>query len=328
MSNLILQILCATCLAADNGQSDLKLWYDSPATEWTQALPIGNGRIGAMVFGGTAEDRYQLNEDTLWCGGPHDYAHDGAAQYLPQIRQLLFESKQNEAQQLAMEHFMSVPLGQMPYQPFGDLVLTFPGHEKAEAYRRELDLDTATTTTTYRVNGVTYTRQAIASWPDQVIIVRIGCDHPGAINFTATLTSPNQDVQTQACDGDTLAIFGRARDYKARGDYGIIPGVVRFEGRCRVLVNGGKVSADDRQITVANAGAATLILALATSVKNYNDISADPAAACIATLKKVAGKPPRRVRMRTWPITRRCSDEWPSTWDLRRSPICPPISGC
>ncbi|MGE5294857.1 MAG: glycosyl hydrolase family 95 catalytic domain-containing protein, partial [Solirubrobacterales bacterium] len=296
MSNLILQILCATCLAAGNGQSDLKLWYDSPATEWTQALPIGNGRLGAMVFGGTAEDRYQLNEGTLWAGGPRDYAHDGAAQYLPQIRQLLFEGKQRQAEQLAMEQFMSIPLGQMPYQPFGDLKLTFPGHEKAEGYRRELDLDTAIATTTYRVNGVTYIRQAIASWPDQVIIVRIGCDHPGAISFTATLTSPNQDVQTQACDKDTLAIRGRACDFKVRGDFGIVPGEVRFEGRCKVLVNGGKATVDDKQITVEKAGAATLVMALATSVKSYNDISADPGAACAATLKKIAGKPLHRVR--------------------------------
>jgi hypothetical protein len=89
-----------------------------------------------MVFGGTAEDRYQLNEDSLWCGKPHDYAHEGAAQYLSQIRRLLFDGKQKEAEDLAMEHFMSVPLGQMPYQPFGDLRLTFPGHDKVEDYRR------------------------------------------------------------------------------------------------------------------------------------------------------------------------------------------------
>ena len=169
-----------------------------------------------MVFGGTAEDRYQLNEDTLWSGQPHDYAHDGAAQYLPQIRQLLFEGKQKEAEQLAMEHFMSVPLGQMPYQPFGDLKLTFPGHEQVENYRRELDLDTAIATTTYRVNGVTYTRQAFASYPDQVIIIRLQASARRALSFTAALTSPNQDVQTQAVAGDILAIRGRARDYKAR----------------------------------------------------------------------------------------------------------------
>ncbi|NLH41750.1 MAG: glycoside hydrolase family 95 protein [Planctomycetes bacterium] len=295
MSNLIAQILCVTCLTAGNGQSDLRLWYDAPATQWTEALPIGNGRIGAMVFGGAAEDRYQLNEDSLWCGGPRDYAHEGAAQYLAQIRQLLFDGKQKEAQDLAGEHFMSVPLGQMPYQPFGDLILTFPGHEKAEGYRRALDLDTAIATTTYRVDGVTYTRQAIASWPDQVIVVRIGCSRPGAIRFAATWTSPNQDIQIQACEANTLAIRGRARDYKARGDFGIVPGQVRFEGRCRVETTGGKIFVGDKQIAVEGASTATLTLALATSVKSYNDITADPGAACAAVLKKAAGKTPRQI---------------------------------
>ncbi len=160
MRTLILQLACVSSLilsASTRGsaQSDLKLWYTEPAKDWTAALPLGNGRLGAMVFGGTTEDRYQLNEDSLWSGKPHDYAHDGAAQYLAQIRQLLFEGKQKEAEQLAMEHFMSVPLGQMPYQPFGDLKLTFAGHDKVDGYRRELDLDTAIATTTYKVNGVT-----------------------------------------------------------------------------------------------------------------------------------------------------------------------------
>ena len=305
-------------------QSDLKLWYDEPAKEWTAALPIGNGRLGAMVFGGTAEDRYQLNEDSLWCGKPHDYAHDGAAQYLSQIRQLLFEGKQKEAEQLAMEHFMSVPLGQMPYQPFGDLRLTFPGHDKVEDYRRELDLDTAIATTTYRVNGVTYTRQAFASYPDQVIVIRLECDQPGALGFTATLTSPNQDVQTQAVGDDTLAIRGRARDYKARGDYGVIPGAVKFEGRCRVIVRGGKATVDDKQIAVEGANAATLMLAMATSVKSYKDISADPAARCAEVLKKAGGQDAASgTRCATWPIIRRCSGECPSTWVRRLEPSLP-----
>lgn len=296
MGNVILQLMTAACLIVPNNpQPDLKLWYTEPAKEWTQALPIGNGRLGAMIFGGTAEDRYQLNEDSLWCGKPHDYTHDGAAQYLSQIRQLLFEGKQKQAEDLAMEHFMSVPLGQMPYQPFGDLRLTFPGHENVENYRRELDLDTAIATTTYRLNGVTYTRQAFASYPDQVIVIRLECDTPGALGFTATLTSPNQDVHTQAVAGDTLAIRGRARDYKARSD-SVIPGAVTFEGRCRVIVRGGKATVNDKQIAVEGANAATLILAMATSVKSYNDISADPAARCAEVLKKLADKTPRQVR--------------------------------
>ncbi|MBN1509803.1 MAG: glycoside hydrolase family 95 protein [Sedimentisphaerales bacterium] len=297
MTNMILEVMIAGCLIASDGpRSNVKLWYDTPAKAWTQALPVGNGRLGAMVFGGTGEDRLQLNEDSLWCGRPLDYAHDGAAEYLPQIRRLLLEGRQKEAEDLAMEHFMSVPLGQMPYQPFGDLRLTFPGHDKVEGYRRELDLNTAIATTSYRVNDVTYTRQVFASYPDQVIVVRVECSRPGALSFGATLTSPNQDVQTQAVAGDTLAIRGRARDYNTRGNYGVIPGTVRFEGRCRVIVNGGKATVDDRKIVVEGADAATLMLALATSVKRYNDVSADPAARCDETLRKVAGKTPQQIR--------------------------------
>jgi len=275
---------------------ELKLWYAKPAAGWTQALPVGNGRLGAMVFGGTAETRYQLNEDSLWCGGPHDYAHEGAAAYLPQIRQLLFEGKQREAEQLAMEHFMSAPLRQVPYQPFGDLRLTFPGHDEVEAYHRQLDLDTAIARTTYRVDGVTYTREAFASFPDQIVVVRLSCDQPGALSFSATLTSPNQDVQTEAIADDTLAIRGRARDFTLRGNTEAIPGKVHFEGRCRVTVNGGQATVDDEQITVKNASAATLMIAMATNVHSYKDLSADPAARCAAVLKQVATKTPRQVR--------------------------------
>jgi len=281
---------------ARDSSSDLKLWYTKPAGQWTEALPVGNGRLGAMVFGGTAEARYQLNEDSMWCGGPHDYARDGAAEYLPEIRRLLFEGKQRDAEQLAMEHFMSVPLGQVPYQPFGDLTLIFPRHEKAQNYHRQLDLDTAIATTTYRVGDVTYTRDTFVSYPDQVVVVRIEADRPGALTFTAALSSPNQDVQTEAVDGRTLAIRGRARDYKARGDYGVIRGVVKFEGRCRISTNGGEVTVADEQITVKEANAATLMMAMATSVKSHKDISADPAARCDEVLKKVAGKTPRQVR--------------------------------
>jgi alpha-L-fucosidase 2 len=301
MRDLILQLICAASLILSFGprghaQSDLKLWYTEPAREWTAALPIGNGRLGAMVFGGATEDRYQLNEDSLWSGKPHDYAHDGAAQYLSQIRQLLFEGKQKEAEQLATEHFMSVPLGQMPYQPFGDLKLTFPGHDKVEAYRRELDLDTAVATTTYRVNGTTYTRRAFASFPDQVIVIRLRCDSAGALSFTAALSSPNQDVQTQAVAADTLAIRGRARGPRGRSNRSESQDTMKFEGRCRIVVDGGKATVDDKQIAVEGANGATLILAMATSVKSYKDISADPAARCDETLKKVADKTARQMR--------------------------------
>ena len=114
------------------GAQPSRLWYDKPAKKWTEALPVGNGRIGGMVFGGLEKERVQFNECTLWLGEPHDYSHPGAAEHLPVIRQLLFEGKQKEAEALALKNFMSIPLRQMPYQPFGDVFLEFPGHERAQ----------------------------------------------------------------------------------------------------------------------------------------------------------------------------------------------------
>lgn len=125
----------------EGNDASLVLRYDEPASKWEEALPIGNGRLGAMVFGGVTEERIQFNEDTLWTGRPHDYAHEGAARHLPELRELLFQGKQREAERLAGEVFMSVPLRQKAYQPFGDVRISFPGLERVEAYRRELDLD-------------------------------------------------------------------------------------------------------------------------------------------------------------------------------------------
>ena len=280
--------------ADDGSRSDLKLWYAEPAQAWTHALPVGNGRLGAMVFGGTAEARYQLNEDSLWCGRPHDYARDGAARYLPEIRRLLLDGKQREAEQLAMEHFMSSPLRQVPYQPFGDLKLTFHGHEEVEAYHRELDLDTAIATTTYRVDGVQHATDLLAS--PKVLVVRLWCDEPGSLRFTATLTSPNEDVRTRKVDDRTLAISGRARDFKMQGAETPIPGAVRFEGRCQIRIRGGQATVDDKQIRVEGANAATLILAMATNVRTYKDLSADPGQRCDEVLRKAAEKTPRQLR--------------------------------
>ena len=126
---------------------DLTLRYDDDADEWVEALPIGNGRLGAMVFGRTATERVQFNEDTVWAGEPHDYAHEGAAAHLPEIRRLLREGRQREAEELALREFMSVPLGQMPYQPVGDLWLGF-GHDDVTDYERTLDLQQALTRVT------------------------------------------------------------------------------------------------------------------------------------------------------------------------------------
>ena len=154
-----------TVARASAAEVRLKLSYDRPAGVWTEALPIGNGRLGGMVFGGTDVARIQLNEDSLETGQPMDYQHDGASEYLPQIRKLLLDGKQRDAEKLASQRFMSVPLRQEDYQPFVDLVLTFPGHDQCEDYRRQLDISQAVASVSYRVGDATFTREAIASSP-------------------------------------------------------------------------------------------------------------------------------------------------------------------
>src|SRR5215203_7322811 len=163
---LVATLLGLTAMPAP-GQSAklLSLWYDRPATQWVEALPVGNGRMGAMVFGGPARERIQFNEATIWTGGPHDYARAGASRYLPRLRELLFAGRQSEAEALAQVHFMSAPLRQRAYQAFGDLRIDLPTVDstRIEEYRRELDLDRAVTTTRFRVDGVTYERTVFAS---------------------------------------------------------------------------------------------------------------------------------------------------------------------
>ena len=258
---------------------DLVLWYRRPAGEWVEALPLGNGRLGAMVFGGVAEEHLQFNEDTLWTGGPHEYQHPGAAKHLQAIRDLLMQGKQGEAQDLAMREFMSVPLHQKAYQPFGDLRIQFPGLDAVSDYRRDLDLESAVAAVRYRAGGVTFTRQAFVSHPDQVIVVHLGADKPGRVTFTARLESPHASAKVRPLGADTLALAGQVAD-----------GGTKFEARLRVAAEKGKVSVKDDAVVVEGADAATLILAAATGFVNYTDTSANPAARTEAALKAVAGK--------------------------------------
>jgi len=274
-------------------QGDLVSWYRQPAGKWIEALPIGNGRLGAMIFGYVEEERVQFNDDTLWTGQPHEYQHEGAVKFLPQIRQLLQEmrafeaegkqkearAKQKEAEDLAGREFMSIPLGQKAYQPFGDLHIKFPGHTAAADYRRELDMDSAVAAVRYKVDDVTFERRAFASNPDQVIVVRLTADKPGRMTFTATLNTPHKSSQIRKAGGNQLALVGQVER-----------GGLKFEARLRATADGGKVTVADSGITVEGADAATLVLAGATSFKNFRDISADPAARCEAVMKAVAGK--------------------------------------
>jgi len=271
------------------------LWYDQPARSWTEAAPIGNGRLGAMVFGGIAQERLQLNEDTLWIGEPHDYSHEGAVKHLPEIRKLLFEGKQREAEQLAGRAFMSVPLRQAPYQPLGDLLIR-PDHEKADDYRRELDLDTATARVTYNVDGVTFRREAIASHPDNVIAVRISASKPGAVAFRVAIASPQpgHEVESKEIAGvPALTLSGKLPTAFPRYDREIETPLTYFA--VAHLAAEGKTSrsgADPKsgELFVSGADSAVILLAAATSYRGFEDVSGDPAKAALQTVEKAAKK--------------------------------------
>jgi alpha-L-fucosidase 2 len=273
-------LLLALPLRAQPALADLKLWYDKPATKWVEALPIGNGRTAAMIFGGTAEERIQFNEETVWTGKPHEYHRDGAAAHLPKIRQLLFDGKQREAEELAMAEFMSVPLRQKAYQPLGDLVLRFDGHERATDYRRELDLDSAYAAVRYKVDGVTFERTVLASYPDNAIVLRLSADRPGQLTFTAKLASPHTAADTGFVGPDTLTLSGVVEE-----------GGIAYASRARAVVEGaGTVTERDGRLAVDRADAVTFFVAAATNFKRYDDVSADPKQRCEAALRAVSAK--------------------------------------
>jgi alpha-L-fucosidase 2 len=265
--------------AADATDKNLCLWYSQPAEKWTDALPAGNGRMGAMVFGGITDERIQFNEDTLWKGFPHDYDRAGAHDRLAEIRQLLFDGKIKEVIDLTRTNFLSDPVRQKAYQPFGDLHLHFAGAGNPTDYRRELDLDSATAITTYRLGGVRFERDVFASYPDRAIIVRITADQPRKVSFTLKMDSPQTNSQTHGIASDTLALTGQV---ETNG--------LRFESRVRVVADGGSLTTNGNFIAVENANSATLFLVAATSFKNFQDISADPAKQCAADLATVSKK--------------------------------------
>src|SRR4029434_9639301 len=162
------------------------------AAEWVRALPVGNGRLGAMVFGGVAHERLQLNEDTLWAGRPYDPVNPDARKAIPEVRRLLAAGLYSDAARLVSEKVLAQPLAQMPYQTLGDLILTFPETASVDNYRRELDLATATAHVSYTIGGVTFGREVFASAPDQVIVVRLTASSPGQISFEARLQTPQR----------------------------------------------------------------------------------------------------------------------------------------
>jgi len=261
----------------------LKLWYNQPASQWVEALPIGNGRLGAMIYGNPAKEEIQLNENTIWAGQPHRNDNPDAKEALPEVRQLIFTGKYKEAQELANRKFISRNSQGMPYQTAGSLSLVFPGHEHFLNYYRELNIETAVTLIRYDVDGVTYQREILTSFPDQVIIVRIAASESAKINFTASLNHP-APVAIATNGNDQLTMSG------VTGDCDSIKGAVKFQVQVKIATEGGSISASHQNMIVSNANIATLYLSIASSFKNYNDISGDAGERAKTYLQKALKK--------------------------------------
>ena len=270
----------------------LCLWYDNPARAFLEALPIGNGRLGAMVFGGVTQEKLLLNESNIWAGSPHDYANPNGPSALPEIRRLVFAEKWAEAQALVDAQFMGTPVRQAPYQLAGDLLLTFDGSEaEPGTYRRWLDLENAVVCSEYTAGGVKHTRETWASFPDQVIVMRLTCD-TGALSFDAAFSGPMPDTKAEVRGRDTLFYTGRGTDTEG------IPGTVRFCAGVRVIAEGGAVSAGGNRdsLHVSGANAVTLLISVGSSYKDYTDVSGDPEAVSLAHLEAAAKKTPEALR--------------------------------
>ncbi|MEU8328769.1 glycoside hydrolase family 95 protein [Micromonospora sp. NPDC048839] len=248
---------------------DLALWYDEGAgTDWLRALPIGNGRLGAMVFGNVDTERLQLNEDTVWAGGPHDPSNTRGAAALAEIRRLVNANQWTQAQDLINQTMMGNPGGQLAYQTVGNLRLAFGSASGASQHNRTLDLTTATATTSYVLNGIRYQREVFSSAPDQVIAMRLTADRSNSISFTATFDSP-QRTTVSSPDGTTIGLDGISGNMEG------VTGQVRFLALANATVTGGSVSSSGGTLRVTNATSVTLLVSIGTSYVNYRNVGGD-----------------------------------------------------
>ena len=296
--NIAVVFLCLlswqSLIVAANSTTDLILWFDSPATQFTQSLPLGNGRLGAMVFGGVAQERIVLNESSLWSGSPQDADRPDAAKYLPEIRRLLLEGKNAEAEKVVYEHFTCQGPGSArargkdvqygSYQTLGNLKINFPaGSNGVSRYRRELDLENAIARVQYEQNGVTYWRETFVSAPDQAVVVRLSASRPASINFEASLDRPER-FSVSVEGGNSLLMIGQLNN-------GTDGKGMKYAARLRALHKGGEVSVDGNSLLVRKANEAVLLVTAATDFMGFaGRKTSDPVTASTVDSGKAATK--------------------------------------
>ena len=284
MRRLIATILICVCSAVVVNAQQHKLWYSKPATKWLEALPVGNSHLGAMVFGGTAVEQIQLNEETFWSGSPHDNNSPASKTVLKDVRKLIFEGKEQEASALIDRYFFKGPHGQK-YLSLGDLKLSFNYKSKSapKNYRRELNLAEAVNTTSFDINGVHYERNVFASLADNAVVVQISANKKKALNFVVDYVRYDEPVKGDAIDKHEFAYNINNVEHEG------IPGKLNAEVRVKVVAD-GKVVDSNNGMMVANASTATIIITAATNYVNYKDISGNPLLKNSNTMAQLNGK--------------------------------------
>lgn len=276
-------ILSSLIIAIGLQAADLRLWYNRPADNWNEALPLGNGRLAAMIFGVPAIEHLQLNEESVWAGGPNNNANPDALKAIPEIRKLIFEGKYKEAEDMANDKVMAKTNHGMPYQSVGDLYINFPGHLNYTDYNRDLDISKAIASVNYTVNGVRYRRESFVSFTDQVMIVRFTADRPGSISCNIML-DPAQEKYDWTMEDNSIVMTGKTDAHEKNS------GKVKYQTRIKALNDGGSLLAKNNIISVEKANTLTLYISIATNFKNYKELTEDEQAKCLAYMNKAFGR--------------------------------------
>jgi alpha-L-fucosidase 2 len=262
--------LLITAVSFSQTKSGLKLWYNKPSGKtWENALPIGNGHLGAMIYGNVPTETIQLNESTVWSGSPNRNDNPLALDSLALIRQLIYDGKRKEAERVVNNSIITKKSHGQKFEPVGSLQLSFDGQDNYSDYYRDLDIEKAVTKTSYTVGEVTYTREALASFPDRVIVMRLTASKPGSISFTASFTTPQKKATIKTTPAKELTIFGTTSDHET------VKGMVRYKGIVRMKLDGGALNANDTSLTVKSANSVTIYISIATNFNNYHDITGD-----------------------------------------------------
>ncbi len=249
---------------------DLKLWYDEPSGDtWENALPLGNGRLGAMVYGNVDTEIFQLNEHTVWSGSPNRNDNPNALEALPKVRELIFNGKYKAAEKLANDKIITKKSHGQMFQPVGNLELSFPNHSDYQDYYRELDISNAISKTSYKINGVTFTRESFVSLTDRLLVIRLTASKPGKIHFTANFTTPHANSRIETKPGNQISLWGRTSDHEG------IEGKVEFNALMGLKAQNGRITQADTSITVEHADEAILMVSIASNFNSYQDLSGD-----------------------------------------------------